>query len=491
MWAALLSGGLTLALASVVEDPSEAFCSDEFGCSTNFLQVGHQAQRRSGGVPNEAPWPTMRGQRPEQFGTTKEVFGRLTKPAWVWQHPKGQYHTLLSGGTVIDENKNMYQQTAQGVLKLNENGDVLWTFETPGRSNNQPSLMGSTLVGSTTTGNAWGVDTATGEALWITKLADDAGGDCGYPAGHQGIFVVGAKAGKTKQVGGNLRIFGLNATDGGKIWEYDLDVPSWNFAPLFPDDTSVTFMDFTGGVFRLNLQTGAETWKNIPTDSLDSFSDGGATLGPNKMMYTCSNPGSGTGSEGQTGIVRAFDLSDGKKVWEKTTESPCNSYPAVGKIRGSDKLAMVVTPGSFMGQPSLHGYVLALDASNGEEMWRFNTAPYTGILNQAKGDAEGVKIRVADGIQAICLPAHWSSANIDGSGTVYTGRADGSIYVVYGPKSAVSEVAPGMIVDNKTDVVGEKIPIGSASLHGAFAFAKNLVAYATCDSLYVFKPNAA
>ena len=54
--------------------------------------------------------------------------------------------------------------------------------------------------------------------------------------------------------------------------------------------------------------------------------------------------------------------------------------------------------------------------------------PYDDPNGMAAGDLEGMATRMAEGVQGICLPAHWSAAMIDGGGTVLAGRSDGKLY---------------------------------------------------------------
>ncbi|CAJ1365528.1 unnamed protein product, partial [Effrenium voratum] len=238
--------------------------------------------------------------------------------------------------------------------------------------------------------------------------------------------------------GGNRLVMGLKTGSGEKLWEYEVDQPVWNLTPLFPGDDTVAFMDFSGGVYRLGLKNGTQIWRTPARESHDSFSDGGAGLGPNGFMYSCSNFKDSTGQEGQQGVARAYKLSDGSLQWERILSSPCNSYPAVGHVKGSDALAVVVTPGSFMGQPGLHGSVLALDAATGKDIWEFHAKPYSGVGNQAAGDMEGALTRHSEGVQEICLPAHWSAPIIDAQGTVLAARSDGNLYQVFGPETQFS-----------------------------------------------------
>jgi len=244
-------------------------------------------------------------------------------------------------------------------------------------------------------------------------------------------------------------------------------------------------MDLAGGMYRLNLATGAEIWKTLPPSSRESYSDGGAGLGP-KMVYSCSNPKNNSGSEGSTGIVRAFHVSNGTEAWYVETPMPCNSYPSIGHVAGVEPLAVVVVPGSFMGQENLHGEILALDAATGATLWSHPVTPYSGPEGQAAGDFEGFPTRSIDKLQPICLPAHWSAPMIDGNGVVIVGRSDGKMYKVYGPQSSFKgTVSSKMSVSNGT--LAEVVPLGSAFLHGALGAAPGMFAISSCDTIYVFK----
>eukprot|EP00439_Symbiodinium_sp_Y106_P065530 s608_g10.t1 len=122
----------------------------------------------------------------------------------------------MSGGPVIDKDSNLYLQTAQGIRKFTSSGQEVWLFETPGLTNNEPSLYGNLLLSSTKLpGLAYAVDRNSGKELWRTFLADTSGGDCGYPAAHNGVFVVGASTGNDTRIqGGNTKVFGLDTNTG-------------------------------------------------------------------------------------------------------------------------------------------------------------------------------------------------------------------------------------------------------------------------------------
>mmetsp|Transcript_4137 Transcript_4137/g.12094 ORF Transcript_4137/g.12094 Transcript_4137/m.12094 type:complete len:476 (-) Transcript_4137:68-1495(-) len=456
---------------------------------------GIYLQKNAASAADDHPWPTSRGPHLKQFGLTNVVVPHdlSASLAWSWQHPDGQYHTVLCGGPVIDAAGNFYFTANDGVRKLSPTGQTLWHFKQQDNMiNNQPALLGDKLFGNNQHGIAFAVDLKTGASVWSKQLAQTAGGDCGYPAAYDGVFAVGAESGSDPaHPGGNSRVFGLDAASGSTLWEFKPHHPVWNFAPLFPGDDTCVFMDFAGGMYSVGLHNGTQLWYVPSPGASKSFSDGGATLGPNGAVYSCSNPGSDGGSEGSKGLLRALRLADGALMWQQLLPQPCNSYPAVGPLAQGQGLSVAVTPGSFMGQPNLHGSIMAFDATTGALEWRFNTKPYTGPFNMARGDVEGYQDRNEyDKDHAICLPAHWSAANIAGDGTVLAARSDGYVYAVRGPAlpgPAASLAEVGADFESTPGTTARLWDAKGASLHGAFAFAPGTMAVQTCDTLYVFR----
>jgi len=289
----------------------------------------------------------------------------------------------------------------------------------------------------------------------------------------------------------NQLVFGLDALSGATLWQFAVEAPVWNFTPLFPGDRSTVFMDFTGGLYRLDLHTGALLWHTRAPDSAASFSDGGASLGPNGAVYSCSNPGHDRGGPGTRGVLRAFALLDGRLLWDQHLPQPCNSFPAVTPLGTGGALSVVVTPGSFSGSRRLHGSVMAFEAVTGALQWQYQTPVYDHWpLGLPMGDFEGLAERVLNLVQPICLPAHWSAPTIDGNGTVYAARLDGKLYAVHGPVGAAAgaiAVPDDIDFHSSQGIEAEVFDAVSASLHGAMAWAPGMAALSTCDTLYVFK----
>jgi outer membrane protein assembly factor BamB len=440
---------------------------------------------------------------------------------WSWTHPGGRYHTTIAGGPLIDAEKNLYMCTNDGIWKFSSKGETLWHFHPPGDISTQPSLVGDVLYGVSNEGYSFAVDRNTGEEIWQQNYTDPAAGDVGYPGAKDGVFVFGMDAGTVRgHEGGCRRIVGVNTTNGHKLWDYRPEWPSWNFMPIFVGDGTLIFMDFTGGVYRLGLHNGTEIWHtrahdlnptlevvfgtggvDVLPDGNVSFGDGGVTVGAG-MAFTCSNPQNMGGLEGTQGALRAYGISDGQLLWERTLPQPCNSWPAVGNLGWPQEgPSVVVTPGAFMGTPVMHGGVMAFDAVSGALQWKWQAAPYQHTGNMAMGDLEGAEERAMyDPRHPICLPAHWSAPLIMEDGAVVAGRSDGVLYKLRGPVGPLAQLWTG--IESVTDpswlstdftttlgvAVEDFFNAQGASLHGSLAAAPGLFAYATCtDTLYVFK----
>lgn len=486
---------LSKTLVSFLCAPAVRACAE--GTCGDFLQLDLAVGRSSLAAEKmpqtrsaSHPWPHARGKVPGQFGTTDVVLPLPNGPAnWTWHNPSGQWEDMVAGGTVIDVDKNLYLMTMWGLWKFSPSGELLWYYSTPGRSDNEPFLSGDRLFGSTTTGYVFAVDRHTGHEVWSKKVAERAGGDAAYPAAFDGVFVVASsKFEGTPEFlpGGNTKVFGMSVDTGDQLWEYEADATLWNLTPLFPEDDTVVFMSAEGNVYRLGLKNGTLIYRTDVNRTSGTFTDGGAVIGPNKVIYTCSNLG--TGKPSQPGMVRAFGLERGNLIWEHMLSEPCCTFPAVGHVKGSDSLAVVVAPGAFSGGFHEEGSVVALNAETGDMLWKFNAAPYNFPF--AAGDGQRTLHLVMHGpsphlIRQICLPAHWSAPAITGDGTVYIGRMDGKLYVVHG--ALAGDEVGELTKDPETGVHAQVLKVGSAPVHGALGFADGLLSYATCDSLYVWQ----
>ncbi|CAJ1427753.1 unnamed protein product, partial [Effrenium voratum] len=466
-----------------------ASACEDAGCeelSANFLQVSLEANRA------QHPWPHARGSVP-QHSTTPQVWANQTL-SWSWPHPDQRYKNLLAGGAVIDRDENLYVMSAKGLFAISPTGEELWKYSTPGVSNNEPTLFEDLVLGTTKAGYAFAVDRTSGKAVWERQLAASAGPDCGYPAAFDGVFVLGMVSGAGVHTddgspppdGGNMKVLGVNARTGDQLWEYDVDRPVWNLTPLFNGDGTVLFMDFAGSMYRLGLHDGKEVWRSLTPESRMSFSDGGAVLGQNGLVYSCSNYENSRGGPGEKGVARAWKISDGSIAWTRLLDQPCNSYPAVGHVRGSEELAVVFTPGAFLAfNQVMPASVKVMNAGTGGDIWEFHV-PDLPRFQKAAGELEGFLPRLGEKIQPFCGPAHWSAPVLDAAGTILVGRSNGAFYRVFGPEELYTG-AKSDHVEVNSGILAEVDDMKDASLHGAVAVSPHIFSFTSCDTLYVFK----
>jgi len=427
----------------------------------------------------EAYWPQPRGSPGHysrtSYGLPQEVLkhGNLTAHlAFKWELPLFGLDTYV-WGTLLDKDRNIYIIAMQGLYKVTPDGEALWQ-----REDIQGSMMGS-LTGNSLcvmgqiSALMTCVDIASGATLWSRQVAESTGLEGDMVTSNNGVLIAGVGTvdwGWNGAGAPSERAIGLNASTGDEIWAYTPDCPLWNVMGLFPGEDTVNFMDSCGGVYKVGLYNGSEVWKRAPAP--DSWTDGGATLGPDGSMYTCSDePGSfktlneqGT-MEGIKGRVRKFKQSTGEMVWEAKIENSCLNFPAVS----ADGKTLVLADGenvvdpptglatqgmsreaidrfyllqeqwleekrqlSMWGKENINASIMGFDTQTGKMKWRHKVEPWWGMAF-AKDEERAYNWRVNNGSLALCGPPHWGGPTIDDNGNIYIGRSSGSLYI-YNPE---------------------------------------------------------
>jgi len=148
--------------------------------------------------------------------------------------------------------------------------------------------------------------------------------------------------------GGGSYIFGVNATNGNTLWTFKPSTPVWNIMAMFPGDDTFLFQDYDAKAYRLGLFNGSLLWQagggHMPQDT---WSDGGAMIGPNGIVYAASSkahimshhPTCGGG-------VHAYRISNGSTVWEKDLLRPFFTWAVVGQLPGKKGLSVIVSIGA-------------------------------------------------------------------------------------------------------------------------------------------------
>lgn len=249
-----------------------------------------------------------------------------------------QSSPLLSGDT-------LYVSSLDGrVYALDrEKGKKRWTFSPPqmrGQFLASPVVEGNLLYIGSTDHYVYAVNTTTGKAQWRF--------DTGSP-----VFATAAVAQGVVCVGGNGKIYGIDAVAGTQKWEQ----PAGSFFQSRAATDGQTF--YLGGwdntLNALDAQTGTPRWT---THMGRTFYFSPAIASPfvaGSRVYVCSNDG----------VLHAVDSQNGTEVWTARA-------PQGGDVFG---YSSPVVAGSmvFVGGLGDHGDVYALDTASGKPRWRTPT----------------------------------------------------------------------------------------------------------------------
>ncbi|MBU4491975.1 MAG: PQQ-binding-like beta-propeller repeat protein [Euryarchaeota archaeon] len=236
-------------------------------------------------------------------------------------------------------------------------------------------------------------------------------------------------------------------------------VVKWTFDLRFDTDSSpvivndVLYIGSNGGIHAIDAKSGRELWRT-PTNgfvkSVPAVVDGVLYIGADdnrfyaidtkdgtiKWIYKNSTDGyissaaviNNLAYEGsKSGSFYAFDVRIGEPLWETLTGKPIESSPAAG-----DGIIVFGTNG---------GVVIALDAANGKEKWRYDTG--VSALKSSPAIADGlVVIGSNDGsiyaLTAIRGTLKWkysTGSNVESSpsikdGTIFVGSKDSNLYSI-------------------------------------------------------------
>jgi len=457
-------------------------------------------------------WPQPRGgvrhYSRTSYGVPQHVLtnGNLTESlAWTWKHPDGLGAHVW--GTLIDKDRNIYIVARQGIYKYSSDGLLLWQREDI-RGNMMGSILGHKLYSmQMNSGQMHALDLDTGQTVWKRRVAQATGQQGDMVTSYNGVLIAGVDVFyRTPEEDGGLwskRVIGVNASSGVELWSFKPDCGLWNLMALFPDEDTFNFMDSCGGLYRLGLYDGLQVWKNAP--DLESWTDGGATLGPDGSVYTCSNePYSLTDLfEEPKGRMRKFDQTTGEMLWEFQSEHGCMNFPAVsadGKTLVVSDGANVAAPmtyyetegmtpeaidkfyriqdeelqshsqNAYWGIENINGSIIGIDTQNGEPKWQHEVEPWYGT-SFIRDEERAYRFITGQELRLACLPPHWGGPTIDDENNVYVGRSDGYLYIYN--------------MDDRAEVTTFKTNDGS--MMTGVSFAPGLMVVPTCSFVYVFR----
>lgn len=424
-----------------------------------------------------------------QSGFTSDVAPRdLSQgPTWTWEEPD---FGVVGATPLIDNDHNIYLAIRSGrVYKFEgSSGNLLWMYQAsdtiyiPNRLPGVPALMDGMIFNVIDDGTVFALDMETGKLRWSTdsqehKPCKNAGMDSFSILAADGIVLLPCNhihedPALIKQ--GNEGIVALDSVNGSLRWSFTPDFKTYNLM-LAAKDGKVFFEDSTGGTYCLKLSDGSLIWKNAPPGN-SGFTTGGATLGPNGIMYSTSNVHGLNDSS--HGLVSAYQSINGKIFWRTQLELEANSAPAIGYLAGQPvgSLSVLLAVGDNPDWPALPwekahnrkklSRAFALDALTGKVQWEF-------IFPDWYGSAAGDTYYKGH----ICLPDSYANPTIGGDGTAYLVGESGIAYALR------DDNADGTIREEDGEVY--KLDTKNA-FQASPAIAPGMLVLAPCNGLAVF-----
>jgi len=440
-------------------------------------------------------WPSAMGV-PGNYGNSKHLGPKnLTEGfSWSWADQRGRFFTPGIGGTVIDDEKNVYLGANSEIVKFSPNGQVLWKAKPVlhcgvwfdgGFMMNSPSLWGDAIFSATEQGTVFALSAKTGREIWSRQYLDAGMLATKYGNGLFNNGFVQVSEGVVV-VDGINKVYGFKAVDGTPLWNFEPEVPVWNFKADFPGDGTFVFQTWSGQAYRCRLSDGSLIWK--AGGEHGTWTDGNIALGPNNIVYAVNTkwvhpvpqptrpmPEAGfhifNGAKGQ---LTAFALKDGKRLWSYDFDKPPNNAPAIGRLSPGAGYSVIQPIGQQDRQWEPY-FVYAFDAETGKLQWRFD-GPIQKGLRQATDDLSPSQQQSQ---HVNCVPNPWSAPTIDASGTVYIANQEGPVYALrdVNEDGRISGTAEVHSYNTSRAFCGSEAP----------SIVPGLMAIASCDTMFVWR----
>lgn len=408
-------------------------------------------------------WPEA-GGHPEAYSVSSFTAPRNLSNSLAWKYTIKSENSVPYG-IVMDDIGHIFLASTDGIRMFDSAGKLLWQH--PLSTSRIPCLADGTLYVTDNEGNLLALKMQTGGILWSRKFAALLGNDISGIGVSDGVVVAESQ---NPQKGGVVSyVAGLDASDGGILWEHQVDAELRNFMPMFTDYGTVVFQDISGAIYHLHVASGSRIWK-VGND--DNSTHSMTTYGNNDIVYSVYTKIVSQITDTdlqQTSDVRAYSLRDGHLLWQQNFPYPANSHPLVGFLgKGVDvstRLSLIVPIGAQLpgGSAAFGGGFLVFDAVTGDRQW--NWIP--SVDDARKWEFGTCHQR-----------PHFGSPSIDAKGTLYLGHVDGMFY-------AIRDDNGDNIIDGQTEVSSFNTQAGF--LYGGTAIGLRTLATASCDTLYVFK----
>ncbi|MDT8363115.1 MAG: outer membrane protein assembly factor BamB [Nitrosomonas sp.] len=294
--------------------------------------------------------------------------------AKIWQIDTDKH---LSGGVGVGEGLILLGTYKGEVLAFDESGNSLWQTQVSSEVLSPPNVDSGTIVVRTGDGRLFGLDATDGSRIWVYQgttpplTVRSYAGVSLFP----GAVFAGFPGGK---------LIAMNLQDGNVGWEATVALPRGVTelermtdisSPPAIDQNSVCAVAYRGRVACFELVSGNPIW------SKDSSSNAGLVM-DNQRVYVSE----------ERGVVAAYDKSSGVTDWKQ------------GKLGGGKITLPMIARGGRLIIGDDKGYVMVLDRNDGALLAR---APTDGspILSAPEYLPDGFVVQTRKGgVFAFSLP---------------------------------------------------------------------------------------
>ncbi|NIO23140.1 MAG: PQQ-binding-like beta-propeller repeat protein [Candidatus Aenigmarchaeota archaeon] len=211
-----------------------------------------------------------------------------------------------------------------------ETGKIVWRFRTGGEVISTPAVWNDKIYFCSGDGYAYCLDLE-GKPVWKFKTGDKVASS---PAVAEGKVVFGSF---------DDNYYCLDAETGEELWRFKTGAEIWQVNPVLIKEGRVYCSSFDNHVYCLDLETGREIWRF----KTGKYGNSSAPVYYKGLLYH------GT----RDGIMYCLTL-EGKELWR----FKCREAMDCGV--GHEGMFLFVNG---------DGFLYALDAKTGKELWRFRT----------------------------------------------------------------------------------------------------------------------
>jgi len=298
-------------------------------------------------------------------------------------------------------------------------GGVAWRFETGGTVRSSAALVDETLFVGSSDGHLYALDAESGRLVWDF---DSGSPIASSPAVTGGVVLVGSRDGV---------LHGISASDGTPLWHRktgpDLPLPwgyeGWDYILSSPTVVGGTayWGSGDGNVYAVDPRTGEEIWRFATEGRVRSspaVADGLLVVGSSD------------------GFVYALDAESGAERWRFETDGVSFDSAEFGFDRRQVSASPAIRDGVvYIGSRDASLY--ALDASNGDQIWRFDedsswiittaavTADRVFSGRSSSGNIRAIDRETGTEVWRVEAGAYVYSSPVVVGRTLYVGQGDG------------------------------------------------------------------